>query len=176
MRLCDDRCMDWLAAEPIESERLRLEPLTVRHAAPMLGVLADPRIYDYMGGEPPTALTLARRYRAQVVGHSTDGCAGWLNWIVTFGESRAPIGFVQATLTEPSQVATELAWVISPAHQGRGLATEATVAMVAWLRDHGVTRFAANIHPQHEASAAIARTLGLHATAEIVGGEVRWQS
>ncbi|WP_241992914.1 GNAT family N-acetyltransferase [Cryobacterium frigoriphilum] len=165
-----------MAAEPIESERLRLKPLTVWHAARMVGVLADPSIYRFMGGEPPTALTLSMRYRAQVVGHSADGCTGWLNWIITLTETAAPIGFVQATLIDRSQLAADLAWVISPHHQGRGHATEAAAAMVAWLRDHGVSRFAANIHPQHEASAAVARTLGLHATAAVVHGEVRWES
>ena len=170
-----------MAAEPIESERLRLEPLTVSHGARMVGVLADSSIYRFTGGEAPTALTLARRYRAQVIGHSADGCTGWLNWIVTLAATSAPIGFVQATLTERSltersQVAADLAWVVTPAHQGRGLASEAAIAMTVWLADHGVDRFAANIHPQNEASAAVARTVGLHPTSAIVDGEVRWES
>jgi RimJ/RimL family protein N-acetyltransferase len=205
-----------MAAEPIESERLRLEPLTVSHGARMVGVLADSSIYRFTGGEAPTALTLARRYRAQVIGHSADGCTGWLNWIVTLAATSAPIGFVQATLTERSltershtqrsltershtershtershtershtewsltqrsQVVADLAWVVTPAHQGRGLASEAAIAMTVWLADHGVDRFAANIHPQNEASAAVARTVGLHPTSAIVDGEVRWES
>ena len=172
--------MMWLAAELIESKRLRLEPLTVRHAAPMFGVLADPSLYHFTGGEPPSAVTLAQRYRAQVVGHSADGCTGWLNWIVTLADpatvTAAPIGFVQATLTEPSHMTADLAWVIGPAHQGRGHATEAAVSMAAWLRDQGVARFSAHIHPEHAASAAVARTLGLHPTAAGVDGEVRWES
>jgi RimJ/RimL family protein N-acetyltransferase len=174
--VCKDQDMMWMTAEPIESERLLLEPLIVWHGSRMVGVLADPSLYRFMGGEAPTALTLARRYRAQVVGHSADGCTGWLNWIVTLAETAAPIGFVQATLTERFQVAADLAWVVNPAHQGRGHATEAAVAMVVWLRDHGVSRFAANIYPQNEASAAVARTLGLHPTPNVVDGEVRWES
>ena len=42
------------------------------------------------------------------------------------------------------------------------------------LRERGVTRFAANIHPDHAASAAVARRLGLAPTGERRGGEVRW--
>jgi RimJ/RimL family protein N-acetyltransferase len=41
-------------------------------------------------------------------------------------------------------------------------------------RDHGVARFVANIHPDHPASAAVARHLGLAATDELCGGEVLW--
>ena len=43
-----------------------------------------------------------------------------------------------------------------------------------WLRDHGVARFVAHIHPDHAASAAVARQLGLAATGERRDGEVRW--
>ncbi|MFC5928832.1 N-acetyltransferase [Cryobacterium melibiosiphilum] len=168
--------MRWLAAEPIESERLRLEPLTVRHGTRMVSVLADPSIYHFMGGEPPSALTLARQYRRQVVGHSPDGCIGWLNWIVTLAETETPIGVVQATLLERSQAAADLSWVITPAQQGRGYATEAATVLVGWLNEHGVTGFAANIHPEHGASGAVARRLGLHPTAVVVDGEVRWES
>jgi RimJ/RimL family protein N-acetyltransferase len=67
-----------------------------------------------------------------------------------------------------------LAWVVATSRQGEGLATEAARAMRDWLRDRGVTRFVADIHPDHGASAAVARQLGLAATDERRDGEVRW--
>ena len=45
---------------------------------------------------------------------------------------------------------------------------------MAWLRDQGVTRFVAHVHPDHGASAAVARHLGLAATDARHQGEVRW--
>jgi RimJ/RimL family protein N-acetyltransferase len=57
---------------------------------------------------------------------------------------------------------------------GEGLATEAARAAMDWLREHGVTRFAANIHPDHGASVAVARHLGLAPTDERRDREVRW--
>ena len=45
---------------------------------------------------------------------------------------------------------------------------------MAWLRDQGVTRFVAHVHPDHGASAAVARHLGLAATDARRQGEVRW--
>lgn len=59
--------MAWPATLPIVTERLRLEPLTMEHAGPMLEVLADPAIYVYIGGEAPTLPELTRRHRAQSV-------------------------------------------------------------------------------------------------------------
>jgi RimJ/RimL family protein N-acetyltransferase len=64
--------------------------------------------------------------------------------------------------------------VVATARQGEGLATEAADAAMDWLRDRGVTRFVAHIHPDHGASAAVARRLGLAAAEERHEGEVRW--
>ena len=41
-------------------------------------------------------------------------------------------------------------------------------------RDAGVTGFSAYIHPDHRASAGVARALGLSPTGTVVNGEIRW--
>jgi RimJ/RimL family protein N-acetyltransferase len=85
------------------------------------------------------------------------------------------VGTVQATVTHDDGVPTAaLAWVVATSRQGEGLATEAARAARDWLREHGVTRFVAHIHPEHGASAAVARHLELAATDERRDGEVRW--
>jgi RimJ/RimL family protein N-acetyltransferase len=83
---------------------------------------------------------------------------------------------VQATVTERDRALTaEIAWVIGTGQQRQGFAREAALAMVAWLREQGVTTFVAHVHPQHEASKAVARALGLAPTEAVVDGEVRWE-
>ena len=82
---------------------------------------------------------------------------------------------VQATITDDDGGRTAaVAWIVATSRQGEGLATEAARAMVQWLRGRGVTCFVANIHPDHGASAAVARHLGLAPTDERHDGEVRW--
>ena len=81
------------------------------------------------------------------------------------------IGTVQATVTG---AAAQLAWVVAVPHQGRGYAREAALAVRDRLRDAGVTGFSAYIHPDHRASAGVARTLGLSPTGTVVNGEIRW--
>ena len=66
--------------------------------------------------------------------------------------------------------------MIGHAYQGQGLAKEAAGLMASWLRGHGVERLGARIHPRHGASIAVARSIGLVATATIVDGEIQWQS
>lgn len=143
----------------------------------MVDVLADPALYEFTGGEAPSLGELRARYTRQSAGHSGDGSQRWLNWVVRLKDTRVPVGFVQATVEigEPEDVAS-VAWVVSPFHQGRGIATEATRAMITWLRSHGVSRFVADINPDHQASMEVARRQGLTPTALIVDGEVRWES
>jgi RimJ/RimL family protein N-acetyltransferase len=85
----------------------------------------------------------------------------------------AAVGTLQATL---SGAEAELAWVVGSAHQGRGYASEAAVAVRDWLRTQGIEEFTAHIHPDHAASAGVARRLGLVAGAVRQDGEVRWAS
>ncbi|MBA3418740.1 MAG: GNAT family N-acetyltransferase [Geodermatophilaceae bacterium] len=159
--------------ELIQTARLFLEPLRTEHAGEMLDVLSDDRLYRFIGGQPPTYAELVDQYTRQVVGHSADCSERWLNWIVREAETQAATGYVQATVDSEPAVAA-VAWVIGTRHQGRGYATEAATAMVAWLRADGVGRVMADVHPEHHASNAVARRLGLAPTGEIVDGELRW--
>ena len=73
------------------------------------------------------------------------------------------------------QPTAEVAWVIGVPWQGRGYATEAAQALVAWLEGVGVTTITAHIHPDHEASAVVASRAGLSPTTELEDGERVWR-
>jgi RimJ/RimL family protein N-acetyltransferase len=162
--------------ETIATARLDLVPLRVADADEMLAVLADPPLYAYTGGQPPTGVELLDRYMAQVAGRSPDGREGWRNWIVRERPGGAATGFVQATITgeEAARIA-EIAWLIGVRWQGRGYATEAADGLVGWLEAAGVREVVAHIHPDHTASAAVAERVGLQPTDVIVDGERRWR-
>jgi RimJ/RimL family protein N-acetyltransferase len=165
----------WPRAEALTTQRLVLEPLRPDHARELAPVLADPALHAFTDGEPASEAELRARFARQAAGRSPDGAQGWLNWVARDRATHAPVGTVQATITDDADARTAaLAWVVATSRQGEGLATEAARAARDWLRDHGATRFAAHIHPDHGASAAVARHLGLAATDERVGGEVRW--
>jgi RimJ/RimL family protein N-acetyltransferase len=167
--------MRWPAAEPIGSTRLTLEPLSVGHAAEMVGVLADRELYTYTGGSPPDALELARRYAAQVEGPPEDGSEWWLNWVIRHRTSREAVGYVQATVEEQEGGrSAQVAWVVGVRSQGQGIATESGRAMLGWLRGQGVSRVTALIHPGHVRSGRVAAALGFTPTAEVVDGETCW--
>lgn len=47
--------------------------------------------------------------------------------------------------------------------------------MVSWLAEQGASRIDAHIHPEHGASAGVARNAGLTPTDDMVDGEVVWR-
>lgn len=74
----------------------------------------------------------------------------WFNWVVKLQDSGTPVGFVQATVDQEGRgLEADIAWAISPAHQGQRIASEATRAMIRWLKVQGVSSYVAFVHPEH---------------------------
>lgn len=164
------------AAPLLAGPRLDLEPLQVAHAEEMTVVLDDPALHEFIGGVPATVEQLQRQYSRQVLGRSPDGSQRWFNWVLRHRSDRRAVGTVQATVSLEAQLLTaEVAWVVGTGHQGMGYAKESAAAMVAWLRRCGIEAVVAHVHPEHPASQAVARSVGLGPTATLVDGEVRWQ-
>lgn len=156
------------------TDSVTLRPLEAEDAAAMTSVLADPSLYEFTGGRPPTTAELQRQYTVQARGHSADGSEEWINHLVLLGPHRQPVGFVQATIPRNGGP-TEIAWVIGRAWQGRGIAGHACALLLRELARRGVHRVIAHIHPGHQASQRIASSLGLAPTGTVVEGEVRWE-
>ena len=159
----------------IVTERLLITPLRVDDAEELVEVLADPALHEFTGGAPATLDELRDRYRSWVPG-SGRRTERWLNWTVRRQGDNAAIGTVQATVMHPDQSATAfIAWTIGVGWQRQGYATEATMALIQWLADHGVGSIVAHIRADHIASATVAERAGLRATEERVDGEVVWR-
>src|SRR6266498_3612431 len=101
----------------LETERLRLEPLTPYHARPLFPVLVDARIYTYIPEDPlPDPDALARRYQRLATRRSPSGTELWLNWAVQRTQEHDYIGTLQATITA-DQHAT-IAYLLNSAFWG----------------------------------------------------------
>jgi RimJ/RimL family protein N-acetyltransferase len=101
----------------------------------------------------------------------------WLNWIARRRSDSRAVGTMQATIRKGAAGwRADLAWLIGVPWQKQGLASEAAVALVAWLRTRGIEDIRANIHPDHAASEAVAARAGLSPTDDEVAGERVWRS
>jgi RimJ/RimL family protein N-acetyltransferase len=142
----------------------------------MTGVLGDERLHEFIGGEPDTITGLRERY-ARLVAGSPDSDVVWLNWVVRRRSDAQPMGTVQATITTRDGKSTaSVAWVIGVDWQNQGFASEAARALVGWLRQRGAENVVAHIHPDHQASAAVAMRAGLRPTDEQADGERVWRA
>lgn len=157
----------------LDGDGLRLEPLRTDHAAEMAVVLADPVLYEVIGGEPPTVDALRERYTRQLRGPD-DPDEEWHTWVVREGEDGPLVGFVQATLTGAGSTA-ELAWVVGTPWQGRGVAHRAAALVLDEVLRRGARTVIAHVLPGHVPSERVAAALGLAPTPVEVDGEVRWE-
>ena len=163
-----------IIAEPIPTRRLILVPLAAEHADEMAAVLADPQLYAFTGGSPPTRQELRARYERWIAG-SPDPAVSWCNWVIQLRSQRCLTGTIQATISTGDELMAEVAWVVGLPWQGQGIATEAAQALIAWLGQQSVQTVVAHIHPRNHASAAVAAAAGLTPTGQMQDGETRWR-
>ncbi|MEW2161979.1 GNAT family N-acetyltransferase [Streptomyces sp. NPDC007084] len=160
--------------EPIgvATARLDLLPLRAEHAEEMAGVLSDPALHAFTGGEPLGVDALRVRYGRLVAG-APDPAVVWCNWVLRARAEGCLVGTVQATVEGG---VAEIAWVVGTPWQGRGYASEAARSLVPLVTAaYGVRTVVAHIHPGHHASAAVATAAGLSPTGALQDGEVRWE-
>ncbi|QMU77350.1 GNAT family N-acetyltransferase [Streptacidiphilus sp. PB12-B1b] len=167
--------MNTFRPDIIDTERLTLLPLRVEHADEMAAVLSDPDLHTFIGGAPESVQALRARYARWAVG-SPDPAVSWCNWAIRLRTAGCLAGTVQATVTaDDCGAVAEIAWVVGTPWQRQGIATEAARGLVAWLRERPVHTVIAHIHPDHQASAAVAAAAGLTRTDQWSDGELRWQ-
>lgn len=146
---------------PLETERLRLEPIRAEHAEAMFDGLHDPALYRYQTDEPPADLAELRdRYARLATGRSPAGDRYWLNWVVVPRDgSAAAAGYVQATVEDDLSWGS-IGYLILPAHQRRGFGSEAVRAMVRHLLAAPVAVLEAVIDVRNTPSIALVERLG----------------
>jgi len=126
----------------LQTERLTLMPQCAMHAEAMFAVLADPAIYAHENEPPASVEWLRARFARLESRQSPDGRQRWLNWVLSETANDSLIGFVQATVLADG--AAYVAYVLGSPHWGRGLASEATAAVLDELAaTHHVREFLA---------------------------------
>lgn len=116
--------------QTILAQGLTLEPQVAAHAPEMFKALSDPAIYTYENAPPESLAWLRTRFEKLETRQSADGREQWLNWVIRLPGSEL-IGYVQATVRGDDSAG--IAYELSSAHWGRGLARQAVAAMMREL-------------------------------------------
>ena len=161
----------------IKTAGLTLEPQAATHAEEMFAVLSDPAIYELENEPPPSLEWLRARFTKLESRLSADGQEQWLNWVIRVPTSEL-VGYVQATVRPDGHAA--IAYELSSAYWGRGLARQAVQAMISELVEHyQVRRLSAVLKRGNLRSMRLVEHLGFslaspeeHAKQRVETGEV----
>ncbi len=152
-----------MAAPVIETERLKLRGHCLGDLASSAAMWADPVVTRHIGGRPQTGEeTWSRLLR--YIGHwAVLGFGYWVVEEKNMGSFIGEIGFADYKRDiEPSlKDAPEIGWAFATQFHGKGYATEAVRAAVAWGDAHfGAAQTACIINPENLASIRVAEKCG----------------
>ena len=112
----------------LHTQRLELRALCDADLEPFAAMMADERVYRWLGGQPSTPAD-AWRSMAVFLGHWS--LRGYGQWALEERESGRFVG--RAGLWNPhGWPGLEVGWAVAPDHWGKGYATEAGRASLQW--------------------------------------------
>lgn len=152
----------------IETERLRLRPLTEQDAEVLARLFGQPEVVRYSGGYSPSLDEVREGIRRHVSSYYGDRGYGLLaTELRQTGDVIGRVGLLTTELDPDADV--ELHYHLMPSAWGDGLATEAARAVLEWARRVlDVRRVVAAIHPDNRASRRVAEKCGLRFWKEMV--------
>jgi RimJ/RimL family protein N-acetyltransferase len=147
----------------IETERLKLRGHRLEDFIDCAAMWADPEVTRYIGGKPFSEEEVWARF-LRYVGHwSLMGFGYWAIEERATGSFTGELGFADLKRDiEPSiKGVPEVGWVLASQAHGKGYATEALRAAVAWGEAHfGQTRTVCIIRPENLKSIRVAEKCG----------------
>jgi RimJ/RimL family protein N-acetyltransferase len=147
----------------LETARLKLRGHRLDDFAAFAAMWAEPMVTRYIGGKPSTEEESWSRL-LRYVGHWA--LLGFGYWVVeekAAGCFAGEVGFadLKRDLEPPLTDTPEIGWVFATHAHGRGYATEAAGAVIAWGDAHfGASQTACIIHPENLASIRVAEKCG----------------
>jgi RimJ/RimL family protein N-acetyltransferase len=160
-----------LAAQVLDTPRLRLRPFAAADWEPFAAICADGEVMQYIGAGGALSRNDAWRSMASFLGHWA--LRGYGIWALEHRDSGALIGRL-GFFDPPGWPGFELGWLLARAHWGNGFAREA--AAVALRHAFEVLqreRVISLIRPENRRSIAVALAIGeqLNGSVELLGSE-----
>ncbi|MFK7992936.1 MAG: GNAT family N-acetyltransferase [Granulosicoccus sp.] len=154
----------------INTNRLVLQPLSMKHSQGMFELWSDPAVcefsgivHDYDQNVIPTPTTTRQDSDRIIDFWLRAAFDGWgFRWAVVLPGHENPFAGTLG-LNSLSECA-EIAYHLLPVHWGKGFMAEASRKAIEWLRGHGAIQLEAFIKPENRSSITLAMQLGMKAT------------
>ncbi len=151
-------------APPLDTARLTLRAHRLEDFPECAQLWADPQVTRFIGGKPATSEEVWAKVLRNAGHWALLGYGYWVVREKGTGRFVGEVGLADLHRTlQPSLAgAPESGWVLSPWAHGKGFATEAVTAVLAWGAAHlpGGGRTVCIIDPGNEASLRVARKCG----------------
>jgi RimJ/RimL family protein N-acetyltransferase len=149
--------------DPIESSRLRLEPLCHAHADGLYAIYSEPGVRRFLLTCPTD-----RDHFDRIFAHALGFAASHGMWAIMDKPTEALIGRV-GFFAYGESARPELAFLLSQRFWGQGLATEAARTAARYgLSRHGWTELVALVRPANAAAVRVLVKLGMQPEQSIV--------
>ncbi|MFD2786665.1 GNAT family N-acetyltransferase [Hymenobacter rubripertinctus] len=149
----------------LETPDLLLRAPLVADLPEFTAISNDPVFYRFLGNKPQSEEEVWRRMLGQLGHWTLFGYGPWAIEEKSTGLFIGTAGFFdfQRNLTPSLKGTLETGWTIAPRVQGRGYATQALQAALAWMEPRlPAARLTCIIDPDNVASLAIARKFNFH--------------
>lgn len=157
---------------PVRTERLLLRPLTAHDADALLAYRSRPDVCRYVPFEPMTREVIKERISSQWTRSELTDEGQALTLGVVVAETDELVGDVVLFWHSRLHAGGELGYVVNPDFGGRGFATEAARAVLRLgFEELGLHRLVARVDERNDASARLARRLGMRQEARLVHNE-----
>ncbi|WP_030489807.1 GNAT family N-acetyltransferase [Micromonospora chokoriensis] len=153
---------------PIRTARLALRPVTIDDLDDVHAFQRRPDVVRWMLGAEPRTREQSRASVRAMAGEDAWRAEGDCLTVAAVTDAGV-IGIVELVWRSPADRTAELGFVFHPDHGGRGLATEAATALLAWGFDEfGLHRIYGRCHGRNDASARLMARLGMRQEARHV--------
>ncbi len=142
----------------LETERLRLRTWQEEDFPNLLRILSDPTTMAHWP-QPLDAQAARGWYARSQAGMREQGYGRWCCELRSSGEIVGDVGIVR--MQSQGQWINDLGYIIHHPHWRKGYAYEAAAAAVQWATTQGLGKLVATMAVDNEASAAVARKLGM---------------
>ena len=165
---------------PLETERLLLRPFEDGDLDALFRMHSDVGVARWLYNDPRTLDETRALLDRKIAGAALTAENDWLSAAVVERETGEVVGDLALHWVSEQHKNGEIGFVFDPAHQGRGYATEAARAFLAYgFEGMGFHRVIGRTEARNSASARVLEKLGLRLEAHLVENEWvkgEWQS
>ena len=158
---------------PVRTERLLLRPLTADDVDSLLAYRSRPDVCRYVPFEPMDRSQIVERLAGPWARTALTDEGQSLSLGATLARTGQLVGDVVLFWHSRLHRGGEIGYVFNPDFAGHGYATEAATALLGFGFDGlGLHRIVARLDERNEASARVARRLGMRQEARLVQNEI----